>query len=597
MTKTQMTLETIESQKRYVTAQKTKGQGLGIVFADAFLRGMRDIGYKSPGWSIAEMIDNGFQAGANAVAIRLKCEGSKPAQIAITDSGNGMIPEMIGYSVRWGGTDREGDRNGFGRYGYGLPSSAVSLARRYTVYSKPAGGDWHAVTVDIEELSRAAGDIAKTEKLLTARKAAPPSWLMEVEDKIDIANLSSGTVIVLEDPDRLLAMNGWKMAEALRTKLLQILGVIYRHWVPERKIFVDGVSVQPVDPLFLMEHGRFYDETPVHAQKVDARTFEVETPSGSKGTISIRASVLPPNFQSVNPAEFGRKGQKNKRFPIMKEYNGILICREWRHIDTVKPHGTKFQNYDVNIKIEVNFDPTLDEYFGITTSKQQIVIDDEMWEKLQHDGKGGGALIALVNDLRTKFERAQDELSADWENRETAELSRPSVAAMEVTEKFRERAPEPTPEQVQEAVRNLENHADEIAALTKKPREEAIRELQETTSNRHWEIEFAAVTEGPFYRPYRLGEQKRVILNTEHPFYTKMYFPSGPDVRAALEVLLFVLAERELDSQGDALTFYKSERQKWSERLRHALELLVAEDAMADKATAIAEMMQMAAEG
>ena len=32
-------------------------------------------------------------------------------------------------------------------------------------------------------------------------------------------------------------------------------------------------EVQAVDPLFLMEHGRFYNETPVRAERVEARTF------------------------------------------------------------------------------------------------------------------------------------------------------------------------------------------------------------------------------------------------------------------------------------------------------------------------------------
>ena len=38
-----------------------------------------------------------------------------------------------------------------------------------------------------------------------------------------------------------------------------------------------------------------------------------------------------------------------------------------------------------------------------------------------------------------------------------------------------------------------------------------------------WEVDFEAMPEGPFYRPRRLGEQKRLIINTEHPFYTKIY--------------------------------------------------------------------------
>src|SRR5207302_5353341 len=141
-----MTIETIDRQRRYVQAQKQKGHGLGVVFADAFLRGMRDLGYKNPAWALAEMIDNAVQAAADTVTIRFGFEDAnrtrtKPDRLAICDNGNGMIPEMISYAVRWGGTDREGDRKGFGRYGYGLPSSAVSLAKRYVVYSRADGGD------------------------------------------------------------------------------------------------------------------------------------------------------------------------------------------------------------------------------------------------------------------------------------------------------------------------------------------------------------------------------------------------------------------------------------------------------------------------
>src|SRR5262249_11679129 len=138
---------------------------------------------------------------------------------------------------------------------------------------------------------------------------------------------------------------------------------------------------------------------------------------------------------------------------------------------------------------------------------------------------------------------------------------RASAVAMEQSQKFAGTVPaEPTPEQVEEANRNLEHAAEERAVTTKKPKEQAFQELLVETGEHKWEVDFAAVPEGPFYRPHRLGEQKRVIINTEHPFYTKMYEPSGVDVRSALEVLLFVLAERELDSTGDAETFYKAER-------------------------------------
>lgn len=597
-----MTIETIERQREYINRQKKEGKALGLVFADAFLRGMRDVGYKSPAWALAEMLDNAFQAAANSVSVRFGFDASnkgqtKPEMLAVCDDGNGMIPDMISYAVRWGGTDREGDRNGFGRYGYGLPSSAVSMAKRYTVYSKTPQSEWHMVTVDLDALAAAASDIDKTEKLLSPKAAKLPSWLIESENKLDLGRLKSGTVIVLENLDRLHKQRGWIMSKILKSKLLQTFGVIYRHWIGTHKIFVEGAELEPVDPLFLMEHARYYDETPVRAVRVPARTIEVQTDRGTTGRINIRASFLPPNFQLVDPLQYGKRGARtNNRFDVMKGYHGLLVCREKRQIDTVHPDWTKFQNYDLNVKIEIDFDPELDEYFGITTTKQQIVIDDEMWEKLKHAGKNGGALIDLVDDIRRKFEEAQDELGAEAENRITEEQARPSALAMEASEKFKEKVPEPTPEQKAEAARNLEREAAERAKAGRKPKEEVLKDLRAETAMRRYEVEFAAIPEGPFYRPKRLGEQKRVVLNTEHPFYTKLYSVGSPDVRAALEVLLFVLAERELESSGDGETFYKSERQRWSDRLRRALDTLVADQAIVDKAASVAEQMQMAAE-
>jgi predicted CopG family antitoxin len=598
--KKSMIVETVDRQVEYIKEAKKKNKGLGIVFADAFLRGMRDLGYKDPAWAVAEIIDNAIQAAATIVSVTILPESSdasaRPQMIAIADNGNGMIPEMIGYAVRWGGTTREGDRSGFGRYGYGLPSAAVSMAKRYTVYSKTPGNPWHSVTIDIETLGAAANDVAKTERLLTAKPTSLPGWVVQAETKIPLGQLESGTVVVLEDLDRLRMTPAWKKGSTVRAKFMEQLGVIYRHWIPERMIFVDGTAVEVVDPLFLMEHGRFHTETAVRAVAVEARTIELMLPSGEKGTISIRASHLPANFQLQNPAERRKGSPNNKRLAIMKDYNGILVCREWRHVDTVTPAWTKFQNFDANVKIEVNFDPTLDEHFGLTTAKQQIVISDEMWEKLQHNGKGGGALIELVQDLRNKHEESRRQLAAAAENLSGEKVQRSSVVAMEESEKFKDFVPPETSEQKEEAAKNLEHEATAIATNAKKPMQEVMQDLQEETQAKRWEIQFVSIPEGPFYRPARLGEQKRVIINTDHPFYLKLYEPSHPDVRAALEVLLFVLAERELECSGDGLTFYRSERQKWSDRLRHALDKLVPDQSLQDKASATAEALHIVTE-
>jgi hypothetical protein len=597
-----MTIDNIERQRAYVETQEVKAKGLGLVFADAFLRGMRDIGYKNPAWAISELVDNSAQAAATSVSIRFGFgEANKkkatPDQIAICDDGNGMIPKMISYAVRWGGTDRENDRTGFGRYGYGLPSSAVSMSKRYTVYAKTADSEWHAVTVDIDKMAAAAGDPDKTQALLMPRAAEPPAWVDKAakgDDKLKVQALVSGVVIVLEDLDRLNRLQGWIRCDSLKARLLQHLGVVYRHFIPEKRIVVDGVLADAVDPLFLMEHGWLYRDNSVLAERIETRTIEMDTPNGKTGKVRIRASILPPNFPSANPDVFKedfRNREHNKRYDIMRTFNGILICRAGRQIDTFSPRSPnfKFQNNDAYIKIEIDFDPVLDEYFSVTTAKQQIVIEDEMWEKLRNPGANGGNLENLLRDMRGRWKAMAEELKAKAGNAEAGDGPRPSSLAMMETEKFKPAELPPTSAQLEEGQRNLDDAASEQSRATGRPKEVVREEIEQKSRAKKWEVEFQAIPEGPFYRPYRLGEQKRVIINTEHPFYSRIYQPVGA-ARHALEVMLFVLAERELESIGDAQLFYKAERQRWSERLRHALGQLISDESLADSSS-MAEIM------
>ena len=322
--------------------------------------------------------------------------------------------------------------------------------------------------------------------------------------------------------------------------------------------------------------------------------------SGKSGKVSIRAALLPPNFAMADPnqAMDDRRGAKhNKRWETVRDTNGLLICRQGRQIDCIPPEFTKFQNNDAYIKIEIDFDPELDEFFGITTAKQQIVIADDMWERLKQSGKSCGDLILLVRSMRDRWEEISKQLKAKEENRETEEVPRRSVTAMEATEKYKGPTTEPTSTQKEEGEKNLNEAAKKRSEATGETQEEAYEEIVEKTQGRRWEIEFAAIPEGPFYRPFRLGDQKRLILNTDHPFYSKVYNAAGsPDARAALEVLLFVLAERELETKGDIETFYRSERNKWSERLRNALDVLISDESLVNRASSIAEQMHISAE-
>src|SRR3954451_20672987 len=103
----------LQAQHAYVASKKVKGFKFGLTVGDAFVRGIRDLGYKSNANALAELVDNSIQAGASRADVLFGFERSdkKPAQIAVVDNGHGMERDMIRLAVMWGGTHREGDRS------------------------------------------------------------------------------------------------------------------------------------------------------------------------------------------------------------------------------------------------------------------------------------------------------------------------------------------------------------------------------------------------------------------------------------------------------------------------------------------------------
>src|SRR5882762_2918819 len=146
----------LENQHAYVEQISKQGErGYALIAANTFVQGMRDSGYKSTATAIDEFGDNAYQSGANRIDLVYSTadKGKTISAIAVVDDGHGMEPGMIRAAVLWGGTHRFNDRSGFGRYGFGLPSAAVSITQQYEVFSKVEGGDWHKVHINLREIA------------------------------------------------------------------------------------------------------------------------------------------------------------------------------------------------------------------------------------------------------------------------------------------------------------------------------------------------------------------------------------------------------------------------------------------------------------
>ncbi len=563
----------LSAQREYGKQLALRGQDFALVAVEAFVRGIRDIGYKSSATALDELIDNSIQAGATRVDVAFGYSGSstsKPNQIAIMDNGHGMDPEMIRASVMWGGTHREGDREGFGRYGYGLPSSCVSQGRRFTVYSVPAGGTLHKVTLDIEELG--AGNYQADDGRVVVpayEQANLPQWLEQYRKQQEGSEqLESGTIVVIDRLDRL----NWVTATALERNLMQHFGLTYRNNLRAVELYVNGKQVEPIDPLFVTEGFRHFGIDEDRAEPLEPVTINVKQrgSSNSTGSVNVRFSWLPPTFASKDKSKRATRGNANPRLAIMKEHLGLIVMRAGRQIDVVsRCDWTQFQNNDRYWNVEIDFSPSLDEEFSITTSKQQVVLSDRMWNLLKEAG-----VYRAIEDMRRRW---KEEASIEKDKRQEREL-RDSEKVMDESEQYKTTQPAGDPvKRKQEAERHVEEEATRRAREGQIPFEEAKGDLLAEIKGHRYKVREERVPGGPFYRPEQMGGQFVLWLNIGHRFYTDVYAgtDSTPFLQAALELLLFTLGESELNSHGERRLFYRTERQAlWTTRLSVLLELL-----------------------
>ena len=399
-------LDKILVNQRSYTRTLAGSRDFGLIVPKTFVRGIRKLGYKSNVEAIAELVDNSIQAYAERIDLALgyAVGGScaKPAQLAVIDDGHGMSPKMLRFAMMWGGTHRENDRDGLGRFGYGLPCAAVSMGRCFTIYSKLRKGRVYAVSLDLDLLdSGGYSDSISDITIPAAQLATLPGFVVDAIKQRHPQGWNSGTIVVVDKLDRL----DWPTAKGLRRNLVRHFGVTYHKLLKSTAIHVDGEQVLPIDPLFLDPEGEFHALDEDRAQAFDAMTVAIKCGDGASGNLTLRYAWLPPTFGATDKSRDAIGMNANVRFPIIKRYHGLVFSRNRRVVDVQsRTPWTTFINNDRYIRVEVEFSASLDEAFGVTTSKQQVSLSPEMWDHLRIAG-----LPKAIEHLRSKVRAAKAE--------------------------------------------------------------------------------------------------------------------------------------------------------------------------------------------
>lgn len=323
-----------------------------IVAVETFIQAIRDTGYKSTASALAELVDNALEARASSVDVEILAAGPEAENehghmLRVTDDGCGMSTETMQVALQFGGSTRFNSRRGSGRYGMGLPCSSLSQARRVDVFSWecPKRIGWSYL--DVDEIAQ--GHLRNVPVAIptegTVLQSLPPT--------------TSGTVVLLTKCDRLQ----FKRASTLAGRLSHSLGQTFRRTIHNGAILrVNNAAVTAFDPLFLS--GKSIGARP-YGPPLD---FPVRVPGSSrKSTIRIMFTELP-------VAAWYQLSNEEKSTLGISKGAGVSVLRNGREIDYgwYFMGGKRRENYDDWWRCQVEFEPALDELFGVTHSKQKI---------------------------------------------------------------------------------------------------------------------------------------------------------------------------------------------------------------------------------
>ena len=507
-------------------------QDFSIVAVDKFIWATRDSGYKGTPSAVAELVDNALQAGATEISVRLTVDNDRsehPLVLSVLDNGSGMDAVTLRMALRFGGSTRFNDRRGLGRYGMGLPNSSLSQAKRVTVHSWGSRqGEVLQSYLDIDEI--ASGAITEVPE---PKCVARPHF---------VNGHITGTAVTWTRCDRL----DNRRVSTLARKLLAALGRRFRYFLwGGVSIDVNGDLVEPIDPLFLNPSGRFSGAS----QSYEDLVYEIAADPKDRsrtGKVRIRFSELP-------VTEWSRLSNSEKRERGIAKGAGVSVVRGGREVDYgwFFLSGKRRENYDDWWRCEIQFDPVLDEAFGITHTKQQIRPKPHLLEALADD------MESMARLLNARARKAHHEAKVAERFTESEERASQRDRMLTPLPRFSR----PRDELVLAGLGRKAGPAPEDAG-SDKPRTE-------------YRIVPAALSETAFFNYARDKDRLLLVLNREHPFFKLVYSrlleseaPQDVALRSQIDLLLLAAARSEalLDDQ-QAIEVTETFRNVWSDTL------------------------------
>lgn len=365
------------------------------------LRALRSTSYKNTAYAVAELVDNSFDAGAEEIGVALLVDkpNAPPHTIAVLDTGRGMSSETLKHSIQYGFSGQDSMREKpLGKFGVGLVAASFSQCSDLTVMS------WQNFEADngMVPATRIAFDEGMDNTLPEPRSEQLPDWADRafVGMPTPIAKMRAGTLVVWRN-----VQPSWKRASTLSDHLTDLCGRIYRNFVRENRLLISvgvidlsdqepvGRRIVPaVDPTFLTnwpdadlsDSGFVGDQTLFspytgvagdsgrnQAGEYEPEYFEVQQDGKVVGGYLLTASYRSPRALAEDLTKKWSEPGDAPYGQLAGRLQGVSILRSEREIDLDPSWLRLSQTVDRWVSVSLDFDPDLDDVFGVSNNKQK----------------------------------------------------------------------------------------------------------------------------------------------------------------------------------------------------------------------------------
>jgi hypothetical protein len=337
---------------------------------------LRDTGYSHEA-AFSDIVDNSIAANATSVDIDIYPMVDGSLRVTISDNGDGMDLMMLLNAMRYGSRRRESPKS-LGKFGMGLKTASTAFCRKLTVLSRQ-DGKVNGRTWDIDEI------VAQDKWVLLTPKI--DDYVEDIEKLDSYEGDGSGTVVIWENIDRLIKQSGRNNLRSAQEKLTsdvkEHLSAVFGKFLNLTNTDVENVSITVIDEKLVGwdPTGRWLntDENPKRVVTVPKTMMITEEVDGVvvEKKFQLNGYILP-NKSDMNDEELQkiRYGNDNQGFYIYRE-NRLIYGGGW-------PHRLYTKESHLNlIRIELNFDHDLDEYFQIDIRKTRVIFPQTLREQIK----------------------------------------------------------------------------------------------------------------------------------------------------------------------------------------------------------------------